>query len=108
MAYALVDLKTSCIIELCHCKSPTCLLQHPAGACGTSVSRRVSSKRRTPYCFVCRSQRHFLESIAAKVSEDAVVVVVVVVVVVAKVSEDVVVVSLHVACTLCLVHDYFY
>jgi hypothetical protein len=33
-----------------------------------------------------------LESIAAKVSEDAVVVVV----------------SLHVACTLCLLHDYFY
>ena len=45
-----------------------------------------------------------MESIAAKVSEDAVVVVVVVVVVVAKVSEDVVVVSLHVACTLCLAY----
>ena len=43
-----------------------------------------------------------MESIAAKVSEDAAVVVVVVVVV--KVSEDVVVVSLHVACTLCLAY----
>ena len=70
MAMAMIKVANNTVISLsetCQCKRPQCLLQHPEGKCGTTVSRRITTKRTTPYCYVCKHQRHILAAFGEKV-----------------------------------------
>jgi hypothetical protein len=64
---SLVNYGLRSVTELCQCRSATCLLQHVIGQCGISVKRRLGTQRRTPYCFICKTQRHFVQLMATMV-----------------------------------------
>ena len=54
---------------MCHdqCRRPLCLLQHGDGNCKITVTRKKTTRKRTPYCFVCKHQKHFLDALADQV-----------------------------------------
>ena len=68
--YAMVQLSDDTIVallEVCQCRRPLCLLQHGDGNCKITVTRKKTTRKRTPYCFVCKHQKHFLDALAAQV-----------------------------------------
>ena len=68
--YAVVKLTDDTIVallEVCQCRRPLCLLQHGDGNCKITVTRKKTTRKRTPYCFVCKHQKHFLDALADQV-----------------------------------------
>ena len=55
------------LLEVCQCRRPLCLLQHGDGNCKITVTRKKTTRKRTPYCFVCKHQKHFLDALADQV-----------------------------------------